>query len=81
MIKKHSFSLLPFVRAVKGSDGKLLAIYLRITVDGETTEISTMRDRSGQMERDQRQSQWQYRRCQDCGRKRDNIAHLPVYQE
>ena len=41
MIKKHSFSLLPFVRAVKGSDGKLLAINLRITVDGDRTEIST----------------------------------------
>ena len=41
MIKKHSFTLLPFVRAVKGSDGKLLAIYLRITVDGGRTEIST----------------------------------------
>jgi integrase len=41
MIKKHSFSLLPFVRAVKGSNGKLLAINLRITVDGDRTEIST----------------------------------------
>ena len=41
MIKKHSFSLLPFVRAVKSSNGKLLAINLRITVDGDRTEIST----------------------------------------
>jgi integrase len=41
MIKKHSFTLLPFVRVVKGSAGKLQAIYLRITVDGGRTEIST----------------------------------------
>ncbi len=41
MIKKHSFSLLPFVREVKGSNGKLLAIYVRITVDGVRKEIST----------------------------------------
>lgn len=41
MIKKHSFSLLPFVREVKSSNGKLLAIYVRITVDGERKEIST----------------------------------------
>ncbi len=51
MIKKHSFTLLPFVRAVKGSEGKLQAIYLRITVDGGRTEISTKRaDRSQQLE-------------------------------
>ena len=41
MIKKHSFSLLPFVREVKGSEGKFQAIYLRITVDGKRKEIST----------------------------------------
>lgn len=41
MIKKHSFSLLPFVREVKGSNGKLLAIYVRIIVDGMRKEIST----------------------------------------
>src|SRR5450432_121198 len=41
MIKKHSFSLLPFVREVKGSNGEFLAIYLRITVDGVRKEIST----------------------------------------
>src|SRR5579863_2830774 len=41
MIKKHSFSLLPFVRDLKSSKGKLQAIYLRITVDGKRKEIST----------------------------------------
>jgi hypothetical protein len=41
MIKKHNFSLLPFVRELKSSKGKLQAIYLRITVDGQRAEIST----------------------------------------
>lgn len=41
MIKKHSFSLLPFIREVRGSKGKLQAIYIRITVDGVRKEIST----------------------------------------
>ena len=41
MIKKHTFSLLSFVRDAKKSSGSMLAVYLRITVDGIRREIST----------------------------------------
>jgi hypothetical protein len=41
VIKKHTFSLLSFVRDAKKSSGSMLAVYLRITVDGMRREIST----------------------------------------
>jgi Arm DNA-binding domain len=41
MIKKHTFSLLPVVRGKKKGGDDLVAIYLRITVDGVVKELST----------------------------------------
>jgi hypothetical protein len=41
MIKKHTFSLVPVIRGLKKGNGNLVAVYLRITVDGVVKEIST----------------------------------------
>ncbi|MEP6728251.1 MAG: site-specific integrase [Bacteroidota bacterium] len=41
MEKKHSFSLLSFIRKSKNREGSSSAVYLRVTVDGKRVEIST----------------------------------------
>src|SRR6266542_2685099 len=41
MIKKHTFSLLPFIRQHRQNKIGQASVYIRITVDGKRTEIST----------------------------------------
>src|SRR5207248_738803 len=40
-IKKHTFSLLPFIRLHRQNKTGEAPIYIRITIDGKRTEIST----------------------------------------
>jgi site-specific recombinase XerD len=41
MIKKHTFALLPFIRQRRQNKIGQAAVYIRITVDGKRTEMST----------------------------------------
>ena len=41
MIKKHTFSLLPILRQNKKNKNGDAPVYVRLTVDGKRTEIST----------------------------------------
>ncbi|MCU7550200.1 Arm DNA-binding domain-containing protein [Chitinophagaceae bacterium LB-8] len=41
MNRKHTFSLLPFVREHKKNKEGQIPVYLRITVDGKRSELST----------------------------------------
>jgi site-specific recombinase XerD len=41
MIKKHTFSLLPFIRQHRQKKTGEAPVYIRITIDGKRTEIST----------------------------------------
>src|SRR5215831_16118940 len=41
MIKKHTFSLLPIIRIGKENKNGEAPIYIRMTIDGKRTEIST----------------------------------------
>jgi len=41
MIKKHTFSLLPILRQNKRNKNGEVPVYIRMTIDGRRTEIST----------------------------------------